>query len=51
MGKAAKQAKNKAKKQNLNAFLKGVKGNLQEELNGELGEDILSVLKEKDGRL
>lgn len=51
MGKAAKQAKNKAKKQKLKVFLDSVKGNLEEEMVEGLGDDILSVLKQNNGRL
>ena len=51
MGKAAKQAKNKAHKQKVKTFLSSVKGSLDEELKGDLGQQIFDVLKENDGRV
>ena len=51
MGKATKQAKNRAKKQKVKVLLDSVKGSLQKEMTEGLGDDILNVLKQHNGRL
>ena len=51
MGRAAKQAKNAQLRQKKTAILNAVKGSLEVELSDGLGDDILKVLKEHNGRL